>query len=503
MSSDITLPREAKTCKECKRFSTECRPSGIEKNDTTCDNFEPLTTEYWFNDTPLPNKIADTLMKDFILKTIIDTEEILYYDPRDGLYHYGGEQLIKREIQSGKYGNGKSLSTISRHWQNEVINIIQAKTYIQRGDINNRHQLIHLKNGIYDLNTDTVIEFTPKAISTINIPIVCDPNAYCPKIKKFLSEILNEDDIPVIEELFGYCLYRGLPIHKAIMFLGEGANGKSTLLNLFKAFLGDSNVSAVSLQNLDNNRFATSGLNGKLANIVPDIPNKALVHTVIFKSLTGGDLIRGERKFKEPFDFISYTKLIFSCNKLPETHDDTYAFYRRWILINFPNIFEGKNADKQLINNLTTEVELSGLFNLAIKGLKRLLENGEFTNSESTEEIRERYIWLSDSLKAFVDKCVEYDSDGWISKDDFYNRYAQFCREHKLNAKAKNVVGRELMRLMTTETTRHKVEGTQKYGWSGIKFKEEVEEDTLQNDSLAHNIENFESDIYEKEEAKE
>ena len=64
-------------------------------------------------------------------------------------------------------------------------------------------------------------------------------------------------------------------------------------------------------------------------------------------------------KFKNYFNYVNYAKLIFSCNKLPEAKDDTSAFFRRWILINFPYTFEGVNCDKKILEKLTTEKELS------------------------------------------------------------------------------------------------------------------------------------------------
>ena len=55
----------------------------------------------------------------------------------------------------------------------------------------------------------------------------------------------------------------------------------------------------------------------------------------MFKMLTGNDTVSGEHKFKDRFDFRSYAKLIFSCNKIPETKDKSIAYFRRWIIINF------------------------------------------------------------------------------------------------------------------------------------------------------------------------
>src|SRR5208283_2759033 len=92
-----------------------------------------------------------------------------------------------------------------------------------------------------------------------------------------------------------------------------------------------------------------------------------------FKMLTGGDSIGTEKKFKDEYSFVNYAKLIFSANKPPKvTDEDSYAFWRRWILIEFPNQFGDDKKDPEILNKLTAEAELSGLLNWALEGLARL-----------------------------------------------------------------------------------------------------------------------------------
>jgi phage/plasmid-associated DNA primase len=83
-----------------------------------------------------------------------------------------------------------------------------------------------------------------------------------------------------------------------------------------------------------------------------------------------------ERKFTSPFKFVNYAKLIFSSNQIPITPDETDAFFARLIIINFPNQYLGDKADPYLIEKLTTEQELSGLLEVVLKRLPRVLKNG-------------------------------------------------------------------------------------------------------------------------------
>jgi|Deesub1362A_J573_1020465.scaffolds.fasta_scaffold01902_8 putative DNA primase/helicase len=416
----------------------------------------------------IAKRLADEIMSQVQFVTLVDTEEVWYYS--DGIFKPGGEAIIKALCQEYL---GEKANT---HRVNEVIGHIQRSTYIERSEFDKNINLIAVENGVLNLETGELVPHSPDYFPTVKIPVVYDPEADCPKVKKFLSEVLHPDDIPVIEEFFGFCLWRKYFIHKAFMLVGEGSNGKTTLIKLLENFLGKQNVSSVSIQDLGENRFAAAELYGKLANLFADIPDRALRNTGIFKMLTGGDTLTVERKFKNPFKFENYAKQIYSCNKLPETYDETDAFFRRWIIINFPNKFEGDKADKTLIEKLTTPEELSGLLNLALEGLNRLLEKGEFSKGVSTEEVREAYIRMSNPVAAFVMDCIEIDPEGYIPKKELYSNFCEYCRKNKLPTVSENTFHKKLGRQVKVEDYRPKIAGKRITAWRGIRWKVENEE---------------------------
>jgi len=81
------------------------------------------------------------------------------------------------------------------------------------------------------------------------------------------------------------------------------------LLNAIKHFLGEKNVTSISLQYLESNPFAPARLFGKSANIFADLPKKALSQTSVFKMAVAGDALSGEKKGKDSFEFIPTLKL--------------------------------------------------------------------------------------------------------------------------------------------------------------------------------------------------
>jgi P4 family phage/plasmid primase-like protien len=413
--------------------------------------------------TFIPKYLGEHIKIDYIFKTMRKGEDIFYY--KEGYYSDEAISVIKEECT-------KRLSSLCRiNYINETINHIKNTTFYNSNPNSYKH-LINLKNGLFNLQTYELEKHSSDYFLINQSPIVYNPKADCPTIKDFLKQVLREEDIPIIQEIFGYCLLKDHFIQKAFMFLGDGANGKSTLLNLMKIFLGEKNICAISLQDISTNRFATSNLYGKLANIYPDLTDSALKQTGLFKVITGGDSILAERKFKEGFMFTNYAKLIFSANKLPESDDETSAYYRRWIYVNFPNVFEGDECDKNILNKLITDEELSGLFNWALEGLKRLLENQEFSHSLSTEESQEFYERASSPIKAFVMDMIDDDSMSLITKDELFSEFVRYCNEKGLPVSAKNSFSRALSEhLPNIKTERPKILGVQTPSWRGIKLK--------------------------------
>jgi len=292
---------------------------------------------------------------------------------------------------------------------------------------------------------------------------------------KFLEEVADPDDIPAIQEMFGYCLYRDYPIQKAFLFVGSGRNGKSTLLNVLIALLGRQNVSSVSLHDLENNRFASYQLYGKLANIFPELPSRHLSSTTKFKALTGGDDIYFEQKGRDGFTSKNTAKLIFSTNQLPTTSDLSQAFFRRWVIFKFENEFDETKADPYLLEKLTTREELSGIFNWALEGLKRLLKNGCFTNAEKNlNEIMKEYLTNSESIYSFAMTCLDEKEGAYITKDDLYNEYVNFCNKNSLTSISKVTVGHRLpMILPSIRTAVMKIDNKSVKVWKNVVMKEE------------------------------
>jgi len=393
---------------------------------------------------------------------VSDWKSMVSYIYRDGMYHDDALQFCSnaaKSILKDKYRdyNGK-----------DVLGCLFPVTHVK--EIKEATpNFIHVKNGTYDINTDTLLEHSPERFFFNMLDVKYDPEAECPKIDKFMSEIVTPEEVQLVYEVIGYCMYRDYKFAKSVMLLGDGANGKSTLLFLIKAFLGEHNVVGKSLIQLEEDRFAASDLFHKLANIHADIPNRSLTTTGRFKMLTGKDVMDVERKFGQPFRFVNYAKFLFSANEMPSTNDKTNAFFRRWIIVRFSHVFEGASADVNLLDKLTTEEELSGLLNRAIAGLKRLLENGWSIDS-STDDIRRDYTLLSSTVAAFAQECLVAEPTSHILKSEAYEVYVKYCTGNIRQPVTSIAFFRALPRNATVQNYRPTVNGTQVHAYKGVKY---------------------------------
>ena len=252
------------------------------------------------------------------------------------------------------------------------------------------------------------------------------------------------------------------------MLTGKGNNGKSTFLDCVKAILGDGNISALDLKELGD-RFSTSMMFGKLANIGDDIGDDFLQGSQVatFKKVVSGNRIKAERKGQDPFEFNPYVKLLFSANDIPRMKDKSGAVLRRLVIIPFNARFSKYLPDGITIDpeydpyikyKLIEQSSIEYLIQLGIQGLKRILENNGFTSSKKVDEQIEEYERENNPIKAFIDDCgIEMIENEPTS--DVYRRYQVFCAECGMQPMSNIVFSKQINKRLGLETAVSKING--------------------------------------------
>lgn len=375
------------------------------------------------------NEIASQIINQYSIITFNDTRESYYWNNQSGLYE-PAEILIDQLVQT-ELGEDCKI-----HFVNEVKESIKRQTYHSREDVGADLNKIPIENGVFYIDTEEVKPYTSQDIFLTKHPIkqtelIISDNP----IDKFLEEVAeNHEYVLLLKEMAGYCFYRGMPFQNFFILVGKGANGKSVYLNLLKKILGEKNISTLTLQTISEGGFELGYLYQKNANLIGDLPKKAFQDVGAIKELTGGDTITCKQKFKQPFMFRNHAKLISACNEVPETPDVTDGFFRRAVIINFPNCFQDK-ANPNLLEELATPENLWHFFKTSINAFKLAHEQRSFIVNESTESKRDKYIVYSNSSVAFCGIALEYDPESNIASEIVYEQYLAYCKKKQVVAK--------------------------------------------------------------------
>ena len=345
----------------------------------------------------------------------------------DGVYRQHGERTIKVKVKNllEEWAESKKWNT---NRANEVVEYIRVDAPELWGEPPANR--VNLLNGILDLDTGEKLMHAPTFLSPVQLPVSYDPEATCPGWERFVSEVFPEDAQDLAWEIVGWLITPDTSIQKAILLLGEGANGKSTFFRGLENLIGSRNTANLSLQKLETDRFAAARLVGKLANICPDLPSQHLASSSTFKAITGGDPIVAEYKYRDSFDVVPYARLVFSANHPPRSGDASHAFYRRWVVIPFDKTFDPseQRPSRELDAELSDPRELSGVLNKAIEAWRRLKSQG-FTETESTRRALEEFRDTTDPLSVWLDRNTVEHAEAAASKEELRRAYAEYCEE--------------------------------------------------------------------------
>tara|TARA_R100001530_G_scaffold25421_1_gene20488 strand:- start:5757 stop:7079 length:1323 start_codon:yes stop_codon:yes gene_type:complete len=301
---------------------------------------------------------------------------------------------------------------------------------------------IQFKNKIVDVETGKQFDATPEYFVTNPIPHKLHNGNYelTPVMDKIFEEWVGKDYVQTLYEIIAYCLIPAYPLNRLFCFIGAGMNGKTCYLNLLQRFLGKENVCTTELDTLISSRFEVTRLHKKLACLMGETNFDEMSKTSWIKKLTGGDLIGYEYKNKPHFHDFNYAKILIATNSLPTTTDKTLGFYRRWLIIDFPNLF---SEQKDILSEIPDE-EYEALALKCTSILHELLKKRRFHNEGDVKSRMDKYEAKSDFLQKFLDDFVIENCDGYITKADFRKKFQEWCVENRHRQMAENTISKKL-----------------------------------------------------------
>lgn len=440
------------------------------------------------NTPTAPGAVADWLLQHYRFATTEDKDQNLYvYDEETGVWSDEKADAVLKKEASVIYGDDISTQKI-----NNLRLALQSKTFVQRNNFSSAIKkyenkiFINLKNGVLDLLNLTLEQHAPNYYFLGQIDVAFDSNAPIPeKFLEFLAQITmpNEENFISLLEAFAYPLLPGYPIQRAVTLVGSGDNGKTTYLNALQRFYGERYISHITVQQLSNatqgQPFSLTQLAKALANVADDLPSVPLKDVGYFKMLTGESSVEAERKFGNRFTFKNAAKFYFSSNKMPAVSEDTLAFYRRFIFVEFSNAIPHKREMEELLAEILSEQERSGVLNLLILFVvQRLLKQHDFSCAKSVEQVQEQYQRHSNTAAMYCQRRLELNAEGLIPKEDIWHEYQQYCENNGLVKASETLFWRTLKaNFPQALEQRYQEGGINRRVMRGLSFAEEEQEE--------------------------
>jgi P4 family phage/plasmid primase-like protien len=403
---------------------------------------------------------------------------------------------IKREVDATQImdGHGNAYKVTGGIVSN-VLNAMEAMLILEEGkdqpfmiESEQQTEFIALKNGLLSvdqLGSDrTYLQpHTPNWFSPVALPYEFDKNAQAPLWLQFLNEVLEGDAerIALLQEWFGLCLVPDTTFHTFLVLEGQGANGKSVVLDLLGALLGNENVSHVPLSAFGE-RFQLTPTLGKLANIAPDMDERERPNIGVLKQFVGGDRMYFDRKNIPGLQAKPTARLVMATNHRPTLTDTSEGLWRRMLLLPFRVTILPDQRDRELSQKLRGE--LPGIFNWALEGLERLRRQGRFTKSSITAQAVEEYRHESNPVGMFLKEYCELSPTVAFPADELFGAYQQFCQLNGYPSVDASAFGKELKKAFPSVRRRKRtVNRRRAYVYEGLVCRypgNAVEEDALQ-----------------------
>jgi len=397
------------------------------------------------DDTSITEKIIIVVVVDYVVQIAKQYGWALArYE--DSFYLYTGTHWQKVDSDDLKSFLGLASVKIgvdyfaARHYKfgEDLLKQFYSAGYFSPPIVENSETKINLNNGTFIItpNGSWLKSYDKEDFMRYILPFNYDPDATCPKFDKYFDRVLpDKDKQEVVLEYLGYVFIKNslLKLEKALILYGNGANGKSVLMDVIQQLLGTTNISNFSLQSLtDPNGYTRSLLAGKLLNWSGEISSR--MNPTLFKQIVSGEPVESRMIYGKPFILRAYARLIFNTNVLPSDLENNAGFFRRFIIIEFDQTISDEEKNPMLANEIIRD-ELPGVFNRILCGLNRLLEQGDFSKCAAANDAVERYKRESDSVALFLEdgNYIPFKDEN-ISLKDFYTKYKEFCKDSNYSA---------------------------------------------------------------------
>ena len=251
-----------------------------------------------------------------------------------------------------------------------------------KADFDKNPDLLAVKNGVVDLRSGLRRGAVPADMVSRVADIDFDQAADCPRWKRFILEISNDDKSTAdfLQVALGYTLFGHTKEQRFFILVGEGANGKGVLMRTVHKILDEyayavpSGLLVSAFSNANAPSPALMKTVGRRFLMCTELHKNKPLDEAFVKQLSGGDPFSARGLYGDQEEIKPVGKLWISVNSMPIVTFDDQAMWRRIVPIPFRRQFKGKANDSSLEDSLAPE--FPGILNWMLEGARRYEAEG-------------------------------------------------------------------------------------------------------------------------------
>lgn len=371
--------------------------------------------------------------------------------PDDGPVVQAALDVIQRIEPGGDEAVGKHRArSLSRRALESAVILARTdpRIRVRAADLDADPWMLNTPAGTVDLRTGTLHPHTATDLHTRITGAGYDPDAPCPRWDAFLAETFPDPIIRgYVQRLAGYSA-AGIVLHHILIFLaGAGANGKSVLLDVLRAVLGDYAATAPGgflLAGRDDDNSAIARLAGVRMVVCSEIDPAARFAEARIKMLTGGDQLTARHLYKSYFSFTPSHTLWLAANHQPRVTAGGDAFWRRLRLLHLERVVPEEERIENLAAQLV-ETEGAGILAWMVRGCQDVVRDG-LSDPETVLAATKEYATEEDVMARFVTDRLRITGhrEPRLNTRDMRSAYAAWCRAEGEEEALPHVFAREL-----------------------------------------------------------